>query len=116
MSNTPAHTETKGSPTTTKGDTALEYWKSELAAKDEATQEIYIRNFNKFLEFTKKTPEELLRERQENQMNPDRKIQRIMESNLIKFIAVKKEEGYSAATRQIYFAAVRSFFEIHYYP
>jgi integrase len=95
---------------------ALEYWENELASKDGATKDIYLTNFNKFLEFTGKTADELLKQRQENQTNPDRKIQRQMESQLIKFIAAKREEGKSSATLQIYFASIRSFFEIHYYP
>ncbi len=95
---------------------ALQYWEDELSAKDPATKEIYLTNFSKFLEFTGKTPDELLRQRQEDQINPDRKIQRRLESQLIKFISAKREEGYSSATLQIYYASVRSFFEIHYYP
>jgi integrase len=35
---------------------------------------------------------------------------------LLAFLAKKKTEGYAVATRQIYFASIRSFFEIHYFP
>jgi integrase len=39
-----------------------------------------------------------------------------MESQLLAFIGKKKAEGYAIATQQIYFASIRSFFEIHYFP
>ena len=39
---------------------ALEYWKDELATKNEATRDIYLRNFAKFEAFTGKTADELL--------------------------------------------------------
>ncbi len=95
---------------------ALKYWQNELATRDEATKNLYLRSFEKFLEFSGKSPDELIQERQIDQMNPDLKVKRRMESLLIRFIAQKREEGYAIATLQIYFACVRSFFEIHYYP
>ena len=64
----------------------------------------------------RKTPDELLTQRQENQTNKDPRIQRLIESQLNKFISTKKEEGLAPATLQIYFASIRSFFEIHYFP
>ena len=39
-----------------------------------------------------------------------------MESQLLAFIGKKKAESYAIATQQIYFASIRSFFEIHYFP
>jgi integrase len=39
-----------------------------------------------------------------------------MESQLNAFIGKKRQDGLATATLQVYFAAVRSFFEIHYYP
>ncbi len=95
---------------------ALEYWKHELSAKDPATVNLYLRSFEKFLQFTEKTPDELLTQRQQDQTNSDRKIQRRMESALNAFIGKKRADGLATATLQIYFASVRSFFEIHYYP
>jgi len=95
---------------------AIEYWLNELATKSETTKELYLKNFKKFLEFTNKTADELLEQRQENQTSTNPKIQRLIESQLIKFIATKRNEGLSPATLQTYFASVRSFFEIHYYP
>lgn len=95
---------------------ALEYWKTELSSKDPATTDLYLRSFDKFLQFTGKIADELLTQRQQEQTNPDRKIQRRMESQLNAFISKKRQDGLATATLQVYFASVRSFFEIHYYP
>jgi site-specific recombinase XerD len=95
---------------------AIDYWKSELASRDPATVNLYLRSFDKFLQYTEKTADELLAQRQQDQTNTDRKIQRLMETLLNAFISKKRQEGYSSASLQVYFAAVRSFFEVHYYP
>ena len=95
---------------------AIDYWISELAAKNDATKEMYLKNFAKFIDFTGKTADELLLQRQENQTDKDPKIQRQIESQLIKFISAKRDDGLAPATLQIYFASIRSFFEIHYFP
>jgi integrase len=95
---------------------ALQYWQSELATKGEATRDKYQTYFQEFLDFIGKNPDELIVQRQQDILNPDRKIQRRIESQLLAFIAKKKKEGYAVATQQIYFASIRSFFEIHYFP
>ncbi|MDD3793118.1 MAG: hypothetical protein PHY74_08325, partial [Candidatus Bathyarchaeota archaeon] len=95
---------------------ALKYWQSELALKGEATKQKYQKYFNEFLDFIGKNPDELIVQRQQDLLNPDRKIQRRIESQLLLFIDKKKTKGYAIATQQIYFASIRSFFEIHYFP
>jgi integrase len=95
---------------------ALQYWQNELATKGEATKQKYQENFKEFLAFIEKGPDELIVQRQQDLLNPDRKIQRRIESQLLAFIAKKKKDGYAVATQQIYFASIRSFFEIHYFP
>ena len=95
---------------------AMQYWQSELANKEEGTKRRYQEYFNEFLSFVGKTPDELIVQRQQDLLNPERKIQRRIESLLLAFLAKKKAEGYAVATRQIYFASIRSFFEIHYFP
>jgi integrase len=96
---------------------AIEYWLSELATKNSCTKDIYLKVFNKFLAFIGKTADELLKQRQQDQTSPDLKIQRRIESQLKQFIAKEAaEEGFKPATLQLHFAAIRSFFEIHYYP
>ena len=100
----------------TEPPSAMQYWQSELATKGEATKQKYLEYFNEFLVFIAITPDELIVQRQQDLLNQDRKIQRRVESHLLAFIAKKKQEGYAVATQQIYFAAIRSFFEIHYFP
>ena len=100
----------------TEASPALKYWQKELATKGEATKQKYQDYFKKFLDFIGKNPDELVVQRQQDLLNPDRKIQRRIESQLLAFIAKKKKDGYAVATQQIYFASIRSFFEIHYFP
>ncbi len=87
-----------------------------MVSLNTATREMYLKNFAKFTAFTEKTPDELLLQRQEDQTSKDPKIQRQIESQLIKFISAKRDEGLAPATLQIYFASIRSFFEVHYFP
>jgi hypothetical protein len=101
---------------TIEAPSAIQYWQSELANKEEGTKQRYREYFSEFLSFVVKTPDELIVQRQQDLLNPDRKIQRRIESLLLAFLAKKKSEGYAVATRQIYFASIRSFFEIHYFP
>jgi integrase len=96
---------------------AIEYWQQELATKNSCTKDIYLKVFNKFLMFIGRTADELLRQRQKDQTNLDLKIQRRIESQLKQFIAKEAaDQGFKPATLQLHFAAIRSFFEIHYYP
>jgi integrase len=95
---------------------ALRYWQNELATKSEETKRMYEVHFAEFLDFIGKNPDELIVQRQQDLLNPDRKIQRTIESQFLAFIAKKKQEGYATATLQLMFASIRSFFEIHYFP
>lgn len=95
---------------------ALKYWHDELSRKSQATREKYEQYFAEFLNYINKNPDELIVQRQQNLLNPDKKIQRTIESQFLAFIAKKKNDGYAIATQQIIFASIRSFFEIHYFP
>jgi integrase len=114
--NTPDGTKNKRYATKNKTSHALDYWQTELATKNPATRELYLKVFNKFLTFLGTTADQLLKQRQKDQTNKDLKIQRRTESKLKQFIAKEAEEGLKPATLQLHFAAIRSFFEIHYYP
>jgi len=94
----------------------MKYWLDETLSKEPATRKLYLRNFTKFSQWLNKTPDEILEQRQKNLRSTDPKIQRTIESYLIKFLADQKKEGYAPATLQVVFASVRSFFEIHYVP
>ena len=95
---------------------ALNYWHQELVTKGDGTKQRYEEYFQDFLEFIGKNPDELIVQRQQDILNPDRKIQRRIESQFLAFLAKKKQDGYSVATQQVIFASIRSFFEIHYFP
>jgi hypothetical protein len=78
----------------TEASPAFKYWQSELATKGEAIKQKYREYFKEFLEFIDENPDELVVQRQQDLLNPDRKIQRRMESQLLAFIGKKKAEGY----------------------
>jgi integrase len=71
--------------------------------------------FAKFTAYTGKTADELIQQRNRDVTSPDRKQQRAMESQLTQFLAAHRTT-YKTGTLQNIFAAVRSFFEIHYQP
>jgi len=104
---------TEGTPRITE---ALTYWQKELSSRAESTKNVYFQDFKAFLDYAGKTADELLAQREQDETSKDRKIQRRIESLLNEYIAAKRKEGYSPATLQRYFAAVRSFFDTHYTP
>lgn len=95
---------------------ALTYWENYLSTKGEATKAKYSEYFKEFLRYINKNPNELIAQRQQDLLNQDIKIQRQNETQFLNFLALKKKQGYSIATQQIYFASIRSFFEAHYFP
>jgi site-specific recombinase XerD len=95
---------------------AEKYWMNELAAKSEGTRLKYLDYFNRFCEYLNKTPDELLAQRQRDLKADDVKQQRVVETALKSFLAHLKQTGNSPATQQVAYAAIRSFFEMHYLP
>ena len=55
---------------TTETPSAMQYWQSELANKEEGTKQRYREYFNEFLSFVDKTPDELIVQRQQDLLNP----------------------------------------------
>lgn len=95
---------------------ALNYWLSELSNRRETTRAKYKEFFLKYAAFTGKTPDELLQMRKQDSKAEDQREQRGAESLLKAFIADLLAKGNSVSTAQIGYAAVRSFYEMHYYP
>ncbi len=69
--------------------------------------------FTSFCGFLDKDPDNIIKQREKDQLNPDKKIHRRFESELNAYIALKNKEGYKVATLQVMWASIRSFFEIH---
>jgi site-specific recombinase XerD len=95
---------------------SVDYWMGELANKSEGTRLKYRDYFGRFVEFLGKTADQLLAERNADLKQEDPKQQRRIETSLKRFIAHLRESGNSPATQQVAYAAVRSFFEMHYLP
>lgn len=95
---------------------AIQYWMGELANRSEATKEKYKSFMLRFCEWFGKTPNQLMKQRNEDSRSSDLKKQRKIESALKGFMAHLEKEGNSVSTQQVAYAAVRSFFEMHYQP
>ena len=88
----------------------------EIANRSEGTRTKYQEYFIKFCHWLNKTADQLVEERKQDLKNDDQREQRKIESHLKGFIAYLESEGMSVATQQVAYAAVRSFFEMHYQP
>jgi integrase len=94
---------------------AEQYWLSELATLKPQTVEQYKHYFAKFLEYTNKTPDQLINERTEQSKSQDKQIQRRAETTFKSFLALMRP-FYKPTTMQTIFASIRSFYEMHDYP
>jgi len=88
----------------------------EIANRSGSTRSKYRSYFSRFCEWVGKSPEQLILQRKEDLKSDDSREQRRIESALKGFIAYLGEEGNSVATQQVAYAAIRSFFEMHYQP
>jgi hypothetical protein len=79
----------------TEASPAFQYWQNELVTKGEGTKQKYREYFEEFLDFIGKNPDELIVQRQQDLLHPDRKIQRRIESQLLFFISHKKAKNYA---------------------
>ena len=104
------------SPSVILSSKALIYWQKELSNRDEKTAIRYLQYFLDFCRYLELTPDEILGQREQDSINPDKKIRRRFETELNLFIASKRKEGYKVATLQVMWASIRSFFEMHYCP
>jgi integrase len=94
----------------------MNYWINELSSKAPATRAKYQNYFQRFCAFTKKTPNELIDQRQLDLKADDPREQRGIEYFLKAFMVELKDKEQSPASQQIAFAAVKSFFESNEYP
>ena len=95
----------------------MKYWLNELATHDKATIKNYERYFEDFLAYLNTDADKLLAQRIEHLKHDDIKVQRTIESYFLQFLRdLKEAKGYENGTLQVVFAAIRSFFEMHYCP
>lgn len=104
------------SPSVILNSKALLYWQKELSNRDEKTATRYLQYFLEFCKYSEKSPDDILDQREQDSINPDKKTRRRYETELNLFIASKRKEGYKIASLQVMWAAIRSFFEMHYCP
>lgn len=88
----------------------------ELANRSDATREKYQSFLNRFCAWLGKIPDQLTEQRKEDLLSDNPKEQRRIESSLKGFMAYLDKQGNSVSTQQVAYAAIRSFFEMHYQP
>jgi len=88
----------------------------ELANRSEGTRGKYKEYFDKFCGWLGKTADQLVEQRKQELKSDDPREQRRMESALKGFLAYLDKEGMAVATQQVAYAAIRSFFEMHFQP
>jgi integrase len=95
---------------------SVKRWFTFMGTGSEPTKELYLLALAKFVKFTGKTPDEMIKEREEDMSSKDRLVRYRYEETLKKAFADWEAEGKSRATCRTYFAAVKSFFKGNYTP
>lgn len=94
----------------------MNYWLNDLTGKSSSTRQKYQSFFQQFSIYTAKTPNELIDQRRKDLKADDPREARACENHLKGFVTKLRDDGYSPATLQIAYAAVKSFFESNEYP
>lgn len=95
---------------------ALTTWHRELATLNEKTAQLYTGYFKDFCEYINQTPNEILRQRIQDDKSEHKPTKRRYETYFKEYLKHKKQQNYKPTTMQTIFAAIRSFFELHDYP
>lgn len=95
---------------------AMEYWQNDLKTKASGTQLKYQELFQQFLKYINQTPDQLIEQRRIDLKADDPRTAKTCENYLKAFITKLRDDGYSPATQQIAYAAIKSFFESNEYP
>src|SRR3989337_635378 len=98
-----------------KADQAYTIWQDEIQTLSENTKKLYKEYFDKFLEYTGKTADQLLQARILEVASQDKVTKRRAETMFKSFLTVMKQ-FYKPKTMQNIYASVRSFYEAHEYP
>jgi len=104
----------EASPIYTKN--ALDYWYNEIQLKAKGTQKNYKDYFQRFLEYINMNADQVLNLRIQDSKSDNMQTKHRFESLFLDFLSECKSKGYTNGTLQSIYAAIRSFFELHYYP
>lgn len=94
----------------------VKYWLESMAGRAEGTKRGYLSRLKLFCEWLGKTPDQLIREREEQLKSEDKKVQRTMEMHVKRYNTFLTEQDAGAGTKKNARAAIKSFFEHHYMP
>lgn len=81
-----------------------------------STKTTYFIYINRFVKFTKKTPDQLIEERRKDWKSDDIFVRRRHEEMLKEFLGYLREEGYSSNTVATAVGAVKSLYKSNYHP
>lgn len=96
---------------------AMEYWTQQLANRSEKTRKLYVWQFNRFVEWDGRTPNELIEVAKESRKkSEDPRENQVLEAKVKAYLAYLEEKGETPATRRSAFTAIRSFFECNCFP
>jgi site-specific recombinase XerD len=98
-----------------KADPAYTIWQDEIQTLSENTKKLYKEYFDKFLEYTGKTADQLLQARILETASQDKVTKRRAETTFKSFLTTMRQ-FYKPKTMQNIYASVRSFYEAHEYP
>lgn len=95
---------------------AYHIWMRQLSNKAAKTKRNYVKNFQHFLEWTQKTPDELreLKMQEENQKEPWLRTE--VENLVREHVGMMKKKEYSGASIHMRLCAIRSFFKAQNLP
>ena len=95
----------------------IEKWMSELRNRAESTKKKYTTVMKSFCEWTGKDAEQIYQERKQDLKSGEIEERMRYERELVHFIEyLKREKNYSTASQQIFWAGVKSFFDVAYLP
>ena len=97
-------------------DISLEQWYNELSTQSEVTFKLYSGYFNDFCKFINQTPDQILKQRIQDDKSQHKPTKRRYETLFKEYLKHKKQQSFKQTTLQTIYASIRSFFELHDYP
>ena len=95
---------------------ALKIWKKHLSTRVERTRNEYFRTFNMFVEWAKKTPEQLRIMKYEESQKQEPWLRTEVENLVRQYLGYLNEKGYSGSYIHVVLSSIKSFFSAQNMP
>jgi len=93
---------------------SVRYWLKELVNRSDGTRRVYVYNLKLFCDYIDKTPDELIIQRDSDLRAKDRRDKYRIETDVKSYMAMLDRKGASFGSRNVKYAAIRSFFDLNY--